>query len=183
MLETIERPTEAIPFMTPAIPSVTGKTAHQQLVVVAWSDDLDKIWPTLILATTAAASGMRTTIFFTFWGLFSIVKNDVRITGENWMQRMLALMNRGGTRHLRLSKMNFLGAGPAMMNKLAKDHNVASPQELLDIARELGVRLVPCQMTMDLMGLKREDLVEGIEEPAGAMSAIEDMKDAVTLFI
>jgi peroxiredoxin family protein len=176
MIETIERPAEAIP---PLIP----KTAHEKLVVVAWSDDLDKIWPTLILATTAAASGMQTTIFFTFWGLFSIVKNDVRITGENWMQRMLAVMNRGGTGHLRLSKMNFLGAGPAMMRKLAKDHSVASPQELLDIARELGVKLVPCQMTMDLMGLKREDLVEGIAEPAGAMSAIEDMKDAVTLFI
>jgi peroxiredoxin family protein len=176
VIEMIERPAEAIPPVTP-------KTAHEKLVVVAWSDDLDKIWPTLILATTAAASGMQTTIFFTFWGLFSIVKNDVRITGENWMQRMLAVMNRGGTGHLRLSKMNFLGAGPAMMRKLAKDHSVASPQELLDIARELGVKLVPCQMTMDLMGLKREDLVEGIGEPAGAMSAIEDMKDAVTLFI
>jgi peroxiredoxin family protein len=176
MLETIERPAEAIPSAPP-------KTAHEKLVVVAWSDDLDKIWPTLILATTAAASGMQTTIFFTFWGLFSIVKNDVRITGENWMQRMLAVANRGGTGHLRLSKMNFLGAGPMMMRKLAKDHKVASPQELLDIARDLGVKLVPCQMTMDLMGLKREDLVEGVGEPAGAMSAIEDMKDAVTLFI
>jgi peroxiredoxin family protein len=176
VIETIELPSEAIPTVTP-------KTAHEKLVVVAWSDDLDRIWPTLILATTAAASGMQTTIFFTFWGLFSIVKNDVRITGENWMQRMLAVMNRGGTGHLRLSKMNFLGAGPAMMRKLAKDHSVASPQELLDIASELGVKLVPCQMTMDLMGLKREDLVEGIGEPAGAMSAIEDMKDAVTLFI
>ncbi len=176
MLQTIERPAEAIPAATP-------KTAHEKLVVVAWSDDLDKIWPTLILATTAAASGMQTTIFFTFWGLFSIVKNDVRITGENWMQRMLAVANRGGTGHLRLSKMNFLGAGPAMMRKLAKDHHVASPQELLEAARDLGVKLVPCQMTMDLMGLKREDLVEGVGEPAGAMSAIEDMKDAVTLFI
>jgi peroxiredoxin family protein len=96
---------------------------------------------------------------------------------------MLAVANRGGTGHLRLSKMNFLGAGPMMMRKLAKDHNVASPQELLEIARDLGVKLVPCQMTMDLMGLKREDLVEGVGEPAGAMSAIEDMKDAVTLFI
>ncbi len=165
------------------VPPIQLKTEHEKLVIFAWSGDLDRVWPTLILATTAAASGMATTVFFTFWGLFPLVKNEVSITGENWMQKMLSLMNHGGTAHLKLSKMNFMGMGPSMMSTLAKQHHVASPQELLDTARELGVKLVPCQMTMDLMGLKREDLVEGVGEPAGAMSAIEDMKDAVTLFI
>ena len=156
---------------------------HNNLVIFAWSGDLDRIWPTFILATTAAAMGMQTTVFFTFWGLFPLVKNEVRITGENWMQRMMSMMNRGGTEHLGLSKMNFAGAGPAMMKKLADDHHVASPQELLEVARDLGVPLIPCQMTMDLLGLERDDLIEGLAEPAGAATALARAQGALTLFI
>lgn len=154
-----------------------------RLVIFAWSGDLDRMWPTLILATTAAAMGTRTTVFFTFWGLFPLVRNDVRITGENWMQKMLSLVNRGGTEHLKLSKLNLAGAGPAMMKKLARDHKVASPQELLEMARDMGVSLVPCQMTMDLMGLSRDDLVEGLDEPAGATTALLEARGATALFI
>lgn len=157
--------------------------AHKKLVLIAWSGDLDKVWPQMILATTAAAMGMQTTIFFTFWGLFSLVKENKRITGENWMQKMVAMMDRPGMEHLKLGKMNFAGAGPAMMKKLAKDHQVASPGELLGMARELGVRLVPCQMTMDLLGLKREDMIDGLDEPAGATAMLLEAQDAITLFI
>ncbi len=63
---------------------------HKKLVIMAWSGDLDKIWPSFILGTTGAAMGMETTIFFTFWGLFPLVRNDVHITGENWMQKMMS---------------------------------------------------------------------------------------------
>jgi peroxiredoxin family protein len=156
---------------------------HDKLVIMAWSGDLDKVWPTFILGTTGAAMGMETTIFFTFWGLFPLVKNEVRITGDNWMQRMLSFMNRGGTEHLKLGKMNFAGMGPAMMKKLAEEHHVASPNELLEVARDLGVHMVPCQMTMDLLGLTREDLIDGLDEPAGATTALLEAQDAVTLFI
>ena len=65
---------------------------------MAWSGDLDEVWPTLILGTTGAAMGMETTIFFTFWGLFPLVKDEVRITGDNWMQKMMSMMDRPGTR-------------------------------------------------------------------------------------
>ena len=126
---------------------------------------------------------MQTTIFFTFWGLFPLVKNDVRITGENWMQRMMSATNRGGTEHLKLSQFQFARAGKAVMMKLARDNKVASPTELLEIARDMGVRLIPCQMTMDLLGLRREDLIDGIDEPAGATSALLEAQDAITLFI
>jgi peroxiredoxin family protein len=156
---------------------------HKKLVIMAWSGDLDRIWPTFILATTAAAMGMQTTVFFTFWGLFPLVKNDVRITGENWMQKMMSVMNRGGTEHLGLSKMNFGGMGPAMMKKLADEHHVASPTELLEVARDLGVTLIPCQMTMDLLGLEPGDLIDGLAEPAGATTALAEAQDAITLFI
>ncbi|MFA5785465.1 MAG: DsrE/DsrF/DrsH-like family protein [Actinomycetota bacterium] len=155
-----------------------------KLALVAWSDDLDKAWPVLILATTGVAAGMDVSIFFTFWGLRLLQRNDKRMTGKNWMQKMLSIFNRGGADNLKLHKLNFAGMGPWMMHKLAKEHGVASPQELLELAREAGVRLVPCQMTMDLMGISREDMIDGIEQPAGAMSAILEMQEAkATLFI
>jgi peroxiredoxin family protein len=156
---------------------------HQKLVIIAWSGDLDKVWPQLILGTTGAAMGMETTIFYTFWGLLSIVKDNVRITGENWMQKMMSMMDRPGMSHLKLGQMNFAGAGPAMMKKLASDHKVASPPELLELALELGVNLVPCQMTMDLLGLKREDMIDGLGEPSGAATMLMEAQGATTLFI
>jgi peroxiredoxin family protein len=179
-IDTIEKPPAELPAQMVA--ERKPETA-EKLVIFAWSGELDKIWPTLILATTGAAMGKETTVFFTFWGLFPLVKNQVRITGENWMQKMLSMMNRGGDEHLSLSKMNFAGAGPAMMNHLAREHNVASPHELMEAAKDLGVHLVPCQMTMDLLGLKREDLIDGLEEPAGATKALADAQGAITLFI
>jgi sulfide:quinone oxidoreductase len=166
-----------------AEPAAPARRTADRLVIFTWGGDLDKVWPTLILATTAAAMGMEVLVFFTFWGLFPLVRNDVRITGDNWMQRAMSLLHRGGTEHLKLSQMNFAGAGPAMMRKLAADHNVASPQELLELAREMGVRLVPCQMTMDLLGLSRDDMIDGLDEPAGAAAALAEAQDAITLFI
>jgi peroxiredoxin family protein len=155
-----------------------------KLTIIAWGGDLDRIWPTTILATTAAASGMEASVFFTFWGLFAIVKPEVRITGVNWMQKMMSAMNPGSAQKAKLSRYQFAGAGPRMMKKLASDRHVAKPEELIDVAQDLGVRLIPCQMTMDLMGLTRDDLLEGLEEPIGAATAIREMRDAaVSLFI
>lgn len=178
MTLVMDRPIEAIAPRTeaPSEPETGG------LVILACSGDLERTWATLILANTAAALGKPVTIFFTFWGLFALVRNGRR-TGTNWMQQMLALMNPGGTDKLKLSKMNFMGMGPAMMRSLAQRYNVSSPQELLDTAREMGVKLIPCQMTMDMMGLAREDLVDGIEEPAGAATALAAAEGATTLFI
>ena len=164
-------------------PVLEKHAPHEKLVILAWSGDLDKVWPTLILATTRAAMGMQTTVFFTFWGLFPLVKDEVRITGESWMQKLLSTMDRPGLEHLKLGKMNFAGMGPAMMKKLAREHNIASPTELVELAKDLGVNLVPCQMTMDLLGLRREDLVDGLAEPARATTALLEAQDAITLFI
>ena len=97
---------------------------------------------------------------------------------------MLSVMNRGGIDHLKLSKMQMFGAGSGMMKVLAQKHQVASPAELLASAIDLGVKLIPCQMTMDMFGLKREDLIDEMGEPAGAATAIELMTEAdASLFI
>jgi peroxiredoxin family protein len=156
----------------------------KELVIVNWSGELDRIWPVLILSSTAAASGVRCRVFVTFWGLLPFVKDGKRIVGDNWMQKMLTLMQRPGIDHLKLSKMNFLGMGPWMMGTLRKQYNVASPRELLEAATAMGVEFIPCQMTMDMFGLKREDLIDEMGEPAGAATAIEIMTEAdASLFI
>jgi peroxiredoxin family protein len=161
-----------------------AKAATKQFVIINWSGDLDKVWPVLILSSTAAASGLAVKVFITYWGLLPFVKEDRRIVGHNWMQKMLAFMQRPGISHVKLTKMNFLGMGPWMMGKLAKQNNVASPRELLEAALALGVEFVPCQMTMDMFGLTRDDMIEGLGEPAGAATAIEMMTNAQSsLFI
>ena len=188
MIGTFEAPAPAGTRLPNALPDVdletSGEVAVKELVIVNWSGDLDRIWPVLILSSTAAASGVKTTVFVTFWGLLAFVRDGVRITGENWMQRMLAAMNRPGIDHLKLGKMNFLGMGPWMMGRLARQYRVASPRELLEAAQAMGVEFIPCQMTMDLLGLKRSDLIDGMGDPAGAATAIELMTDAnASLFI
>ena len=156
----------------------------EKMVIIAASGDLDKAWPVLILSTTAAAYGMDVTVFFTFWGLTIIKRPDAGISGEDWRQRMLSVFAKGSTDKLKLSTLNFAGMGPWMMKGLADDNNVASVGELLEVAQNMGVKLWPCQMTMDLMGLTDDDLIVGLDDPAGAGSAVSLMKDAsISLFI
>jgi peroxiredoxin family protein len=161
-----------------------GAVKTKELVIVAESGDLERTWATTILASTAAAGEMKVSIFFTFWGLFSLVRPDVRVTGTNWMQKMLAVMNRPGIDHARLSKLNFAGMGPWMMKKLARQYGVAEPRELLEMAQALGVRLIPCQMSMDMMGIRADQLIDGVEPAVGAAAALELMTNAdASLFI
>ena len=156
----------------------------RDLLIIAYSGELEKVWATMILASTAGAMAMPTKVFVTFWGLQVFVKDSKRITGQNWMQKMLAFMQRPGISHRKLSKMNFMGMGPWMMGKLAKQYNVASPKELLEIAQAMGVEFMPCQMTMDMFGLKPEDMIEGMGEPVGAATVIGLMtENSVPLFI
>lgn len=161
-----------------------GNGAPGNMTLVAWSGDLDRVWPQLILASTGAAYGMQVTIFFTFWGLFSLVRPGVRITGDSWMTKTLSAMNAPGVDRGRLSKLNFAGAGSKMMRTIATGHKVASPSQLLTVCQDLDVQLWPCQMTMDLLGLKRSDLIDGVGDPVGAASALSAMqRSSINLFI
>jgi len=156
----------------------------KRMAIVCWSNDLDRVWPVLILGTTGAASGMEVDIFCTFWGLRVLQRNNKRFTGKNWMQKGESIVDRGGSDHLKLGKINFGGMGTWMIKKLARDYKVASPTELLSMAMDLGVRVYPCQMTMDLYGLSREDMIDGIGTSMGAASFLNIAADAdITLFI
>jgi len=195
MTLTTERPTTAEPGLDAIAEAIAAaapapalapeeEVKSRDLVLIWYSGDLEKTWASLILATTAAASGVNTKVFITFWGLQAFVKDEVRVTGETWMQKMLSLMQRPGMSHRKLSKMNFLGMGPWMMGVLAKKYGVAKPTELLEAAQALGVEFMPCQMTMDMFGLKREDMIDGLGEPVGAATVIDLLNNgASSLFI
>lgn len=144
-----------------------------KVTIIACSGDLDKAYPILILATTAAASGKDVTIFFTFWGLFIIKQNNGRLIGKDWMTRMLSFLHRGGSDRLKLSQYRMGGMGTWMMNQVFRKNRVAQLSELLEMAKELGVRMIPCQMTMDAFGMSMTDLVDGVEQPVGAATALE----------
>lgn len=176
---------EEIPSaFTQAFKPQEAEKKPRELVIICYSGDLEKTWASLILASTAAASGVPTKIFLTFWGLQTFVKDEVRVTGRNWMQKMLSVIQRPGISHRKLSKMNFLGMGPWMMGTLAKQYGVAQPKELLEACQALGVELMPCQMTMDMFGLRREDMIDGLGAPVGAATVIELLANgAAPLFI
>ncbi len=183
-VEGLDARSEIPAVFADVFPERDRKAEPRPLVIICYSGELEKTWASLILATTAAASGVPTKIFLTFWGLQTFVKDSQRITGQNWMQRMLSFMQRPGISHRKLSKMNFLGMGPWMMGSLAHKYNVASPKELLDMALALGVELMPCQMTMDMFGLTRDDMIEGLGEPVGAATVVELLANgAAPLFI
>ncbi len=155
-----------------------------RMATICWSSDLDRVWPVLILGTTAAASGLEVDIFFTFWGLRVLQKNSIRMTGKNFMQKAESLVDRGGTDNLKLGKINFGGMGTKMIKMLAEEHKVASPTELLEMALDLGVRLHPCQMTMELYGFTKDDFIDGLEPPIGAASFINmALESDITMFI
>jgi len=161
-----------------------GEKGQQRMSIVCWSSNLDRVWPVLILATTGAASGMQVNIFFTFWGLRVLQKNKKRITGTNWMQVGESVMDQGGTKPLHLSTMHMGGMGTWMIKRMAKKYKVASPNELVEMARDLGVQLYPCQMTMELYGLTKDDFIDGLEPSLGAASFLDMAADSdITLFI
>ncbi|HEX8939156.1 MAG TPA: DsrE/DsrF/DrsH-like family protein [Candidatus Limnocylindrales bacterium] len=186
-MTAIAEPELTTPVAPEAAPEPAAPAAEPQLhdiLIIDYSGDLEKVWATMILASTAGAMGATCRVFVTFWGLQVFVKDSKRITGDNWMQKMMSFMQRPGISHRKLSKMNFLGMGPWMMGKLAKQYNVASPKELLEAAQLMGVEFMPCQMTMDMFGLKREDLIDGMGEPVGAATVIGLMQEGSSpLFI
>ena len=176
-----------IPTAEPAalpVPEHEHEAKPKDILIIAYSGELERIWATMLLASTAGAMGAKCRVFVTFWALQAFVKDSRRITGDTWMQKMLAFMQRPGISHRKLSKMNFFGMGPWMIGTLARKYKDASPKELLEVAQAMGVEFIPCQMTLELYGLTRDDLIEGMGEPAGAATVIGLMQDgSAPLFI
>ncbi|MCL5952480.1 MAG: DsrE/DsrF/DrsH-like family protein [Chloroflexi bacterium] len=153
-----------------------------KLSMVVFSGDMDKVMAAFIIATGAAASGIDVTMFFTFWGLKAIQSGE--LTGKSLFGRMLGIMNRGGVDAIGPSRLNMGGMGRWMFKKMMKSKNVASLGELRNLAVEMGVKLLPCQMSMDVMEIGTDKLIPAACPPAGVAAFIEEAQHSkTTLFI
>lgn len=154
------------------------------VTLVLFSGDLDKAIAAFVISTAAASMGMAVNIFFTFWGLNVIKKKGGLIKGQNWMQKMLNVMNYGHAKKLAISKMNMLGMGPAMLKIMMSQKKVPSLQEFILMAHQMGVKFYPCEMSMTVMGLKKEDFIDECQDVIGAVSYLSIAKESnVNLFI
>lgn len=139
------------------------KTQGNASTMVVFSQDLDKAIAAMIIATGAKSMGKDVTLFFTFWGLNILRKAKSKRVKKTFIEKMFGKMMPKGTKKLPLSNMNMLGMGPKMIRMVMKKKNVDSLEILLSRAQELGVNIVACAMSMDIMGIKESELIDGIE--------------------
>lgn len=151
--------------------------------LVVFSGDLDKAIASFIIATGAASMGKEVTMFFTFWGLNILKSKNKPKVSKDTMEKMFDFMLPGNTDKLRLSQMNMMGMGPAMIKKIMKKHNVDDLETLIENAINMGLKVVACSMSMELMGIKQEEFIKGVEigGVASYLGAAED--SGLNLFI
>ena len=134
------------------------------------------------IAIGAAAAGKETNMFFTFWGIKAIQKGS--LTGQGLFGRMMGLLNRGGINRIGPSRFNFGGIGRWMFKQMMKAHNIPPLEELRQTAIDLGVKLLPCEMSMAVMEIKRENLIDEVEDSCGVATMLEKaFHSKATLFI
>ncbi|MCR2821156.1 DsrE/DsrF/DrsH-like family protein [Lederbergia panacisoli] len=158
-------------------------TEKKRTTIILFSGDYDKAMAAYIIANGAAAYDHEVTIFHTFWGLNALRKDEQIPVKKSFMEKMFGKMMPRGADKMGLSKMHFTGIGPKMIKGVMKKHNAIPLPQLIEMAEEQGVKLVACTMTMDLLGLQKEELLNDIEY-AGVAAYLADAEDGnVNLFI
>ncbi len=159
------------------------RTVDDAATIIVFSGDLDKVLAAFVLATGAAAAGLRTSMFFTFWGLSALKKKGGAGGSKNIMERMFALMTPSSSESLGTSKMNYFGMGAVMLRKMMKDKQIATLEELMALAREMDVKFIACTMSMDAMGVSQAELLDGLTYGGVATYMADAVRSRVTLFI
>lgn len=155
----------------------------KRTTIVLFSGDYDKAMAAYIIANGAAAYDHEVTIFHTFWGLNALRKEEMVPVKKGFLEKMFGKMMPRGADKMGLSKMNFAGMGPKMIKNVMKKHNALTLPQLIEMAQEQDVKLVACTMTMDLLGLQENELLDNIEY-AGVAAYLADAEDGnVNLFI
>ena len=157
---SLEHLSEQIEEIKGQLQSISNAAPENKLSMIVFSGDLDKALASLIIATGAVAMGMDVVMFFTFWGTPVLRDKEKAVGGKDFMGKMFGSMLPKGTGAVKLSKMNMGGMGTTMMKSLMKKKNVASLEQLLELAAEMDVRIFICEMSMDLMGFKREEMID-----------------------
>jgi len=160
-----------------------GGTAGDNKTIVVFSGDLDKAIASFIIANGAASMGRKVTMFFTFWGLNILRKPEKVKVKKPFMESMFGKMMPRGSGKLSLSRMNMLGMGGKMIRKVMRDKNVSSLEELIQSAMQSGIEIVACQMSMDVMGLRLEELIDGVKAGGVGYYLGEAEDSNVNLFI
>lgn len=151
--------------------------------IVVFSDDLDKALASFVIANGAASTGRKVTLFFTFWGLNIIKRKTAQPLKKDFMGRMFSLMLPSGSRKLKLSKLNMGGLGAVMMRSMMRNKKIASLESLIEQAQKNGVEFIACQMSMEVMGVQPEELLEGVKV-GGVATYLERTEEAsLNLFV
>jgi peroxiredoxin family protein len=173
---------EKIQDLEKRLAQVEGQVPEDRVALVVFSGDLDRVLAAFIIATGAAAMGQQVSMFFTFWAL-SVLKKDSQLSGKTLFQKMMTLMSPGSSKSLPVSKMNYFGVGAKMLRSMMKEKNVNSLEEMISLARELGVRMIACEMSRDVMGITESELVAGLECGGVASFLADSLKSRTSLFI
>lgn len=161
----------------------TAPAAPGNKTFIMFSDDLDRAIATFVLANGAAATGKKVSIFFTFWGLNVLKKEQKPQVKKDIFGRMFSWMLPSSSKKLKLSQMSMMGAGDRMMRYIMRKKNINSLEELRQQALDNGVEFIACQMTMDMMGISKEELLDGVSV-GGVATYMERAEQAnVNLFI
>ena len=161
--------------------SEQGRKKEKTMIV--FDGDLDKAIASFIIANGAAAMGNKVNMFFTFWGLNVLRKNEKVSVKKDFISKMFGLMMPRGSKKLKLSKMNMMGMGSKMIRMVMKKQNVYSLEELINQAKAAGVKMIACQMSMDVMGIKEEELIDGVEVGGVATMLNDNDRSDMNLFI
>jgi len=155
----------------------------ERATIVLFSGDYDKVIAALIIAQAAASLGKKVTIFATFWGLNAFRIKPKKKPKKKFMEKMFGKMMPTGVDKLPLTQMNFGGLGKKIIKSVMKKHNVKSPAEMIKDSKELGIEFIACTMSMDLLGVRKEEIIDGVSF-AGAAKYISHADDSnITLFI
>lgn len=156
---------------------------ENRLLMIVFSGDLDKHIAAMIIATGAAAMGMKVTLFYTFWGTAALRDPKKNAKGKNFLSKMFGIMLPKGRNKTKLSNMHMAGMGTAMIKDLMKKKNVASLDELYEAAAALGVEINICEMSMDLMGFKYEEMIDYPNmKVCGVATMLADARDSAVQF-
>jgi peroxiredoxin family protein len=150
--------------------------------IVVFSGDMDRLMAAFVIATGAAAMAMEVSMYFTFWGLTAL-KKTTSFAGKSLPEKLIAAMLPSGPSRVGTSRLNMLGLGPVFFKMMMRQNHVESLPDLITLARDMGVRLIACQMSMGVMGIRQEELLDGLDY-GGVGTYLGDACDSkITLFI
>jgi peroxiredoxin family protein len=163
--------------------ALAARTVDDRATLVVFSNDLDRVLAAFVIATGAAAAGLETSMFFTFWGLTVLRRPGGRRPGKPPLERLLGALLPAGSERLRTSRLDYFGAGARLLRRRLKSQKIASLEELIALGRELGVRLIACTMSMEALGISRDELVDGLDFGGVATYMADAARSRVTLFV